>query len=194
MMGGGAAKVEESMLHLRCRECQAFSRVGLNANDATFSGERQQLLGRRGFPERFVRLRLRWLPRYFFPYLFSWEKNFSRILLEMGKMHNAMRNKALASYILATGLLRFYLDADWNPRRGIEALMRCWQISLCSAGNVIFLSNILSRWISAAVAFCIWIREVRASWRPTWCCLHSLWGGNWSPKVLEVQSWVVMCN
>lgn len=37
MMGGGAAKVEELKLHLRCREFQAFSRVGLNVNDVTFS-------------------------------------------------------------------------------------------------------------------------------------------------------------
>lgn len=43
MMGGGAAKVGELMLHLRCREFQAFSRVGLNVNDVTFSSpsERQ---------------------------------------------------------------------------------------------------------------------------------------------------------
>lgn len=38
-----AAKVEELMLHLRYREFQAFSRVGLNVNDVTFSfsSERQ---------------------------------------------------------------------------------------------------------------------------------------------------------
>lgn len=43
MMGGGAAKMEELMVHLRCREFQAFSRVGLNVNDVTFSSpsERQ---------------------------------------------------------------------------------------------------------------------------------------------------------
>lgn len=42
MMGGGAAEVEELMLHLRRREFQAFSRVGLNANEVTFSSERQR--------------------------------------------------------------------------------------------------------------------------------------------------------
>lgn len=43
MMGGGTAKVEELMLHLRCREFQALSRAGLNVNDVTFSSpsERQ---------------------------------------------------------------------------------------------------------------------------------------------------------
>ena len=46
MMGGGAAKVEELMLHLRRREFQAFSRVELNVNDVTFSSpsERQSYL------------------------------------------------------------------------------------------------------------------------------------------------------
>lgn len=37
MMGGGAAKVGELMLHLLCREFQAFSRVGINVNDVTCS-------------------------------------------------------------------------------------------------------------------------------------------------------------
>lgn len=37
MMRGGAAKVAELMRHLGCREFQAFSCVGLNVNDVTFS-------------------------------------------------------------------------------------------------------------------------------------------------------------
>lgn len=36
-MRGGAAKVAELMRHLGCREFQAFSCVGLNVNDVTFS-------------------------------------------------------------------------------------------------------------------------------------------------------------
>lgn len=42
MMGGGTAKVEELMLHLPRREFQAFSCVGLNANDFTFSCSERQ--------------------------------------------------------------------------------------------------------------------------------------------------------
>lgn len=52
MMGGGAAKVEELMLHLWRREFQAFSRVELNVNDVTFSSpsERQSYLSAEASP------------------------------------------------------------------------------------------------------------------------------------------------
>lgn len=52
MMGGGAAKVEELMLHLQRREFQAFSRVELNVNDVTFSSpsERQSYLSAEASP------------------------------------------------------------------------------------------------------------------------------------------------
>lgn len=52
MMGGGAAKVEELMLHLQCREFQAFSLVGLNVNDVTSScPSERQLPGHSSFTE-----------------------------------------------------------------------------------------------------------------------------------------------
>jgi hypothetical protein len=43
MMGGGAAELEELMLHSQCREFQPLSHVGLDVNDVTFSSlsERQ---------------------------------------------------------------------------------------------------------------------------------------------------------
>jgi hypothetical protein len=43
MMGGGAAELEDLMLHSQCREFQPLSHVGLDVNDVTFSSlsERQ---------------------------------------------------------------------------------------------------------------------------------------------------------
>lgn len=197
MMGGGSAEVGELTWPLWCGDFFSASltywakckwcHLPLLEWEAKLSGHG-------GFTERVVWLTLKWLWGYFFS-ISSLLEIFARFYCRWGLgggMHNATGNKAPSPH-LAPGLLPFYLSSDWNPRLCIEALMRCWQISFWPTGNVIFLLNIVSQWISLQEHFPFESeRSLLGSRTQAW--LHSVLGENGSPKVWKVDPWFITTN